>query len=120
MSEKVNKTETQENAESSGIRVNSETKRKAHELLKAANQKARGRKIKMPDLIGLALELITEKEIQRLQRSSWTKHDEMEAWRSIYSKKNGQISRDEFLGFMMTAEWAGFMKEHKKDFEALQ
>ena len=51
MSEKMNKVETQEVTESGGIRVNLETKKKAHELLKVANKKARGRKIKMPDLI---------------------------------------------------------------------
>ena len=120
MSEKMNKVETQESTESGGVRVNLETKKKAHELLKMANKKGRGRKIKMPDLIGLALELVTEKDIQRLQRSSWTKQDEMEAWRSIYIKKNGHTSKDDFLGLLMSGEWAGFMKEHKKDFETLQ
>jgi len=116
----MNKSETQIDTDSSGIRVARETKARAHELLKVANKKARGRKIKMPDLVGLALELVTEKEIQRLQRSSWTKHDEMEVWRSIYTREKGQISRDDFLGFMMTGEWASFMKEHKKEFDGAQ
>ena len=120
MDAKVNKTENQNSTESCGVRITAEAKQRAEHLLKMANQKERGRKIKMPELIALALELVTEKEIQRLQRSSWTKHDEMEAWRSIYARKYGEVSREMFLGFLMSGEWPVFMKEHKKDFETLQ
>lgn len=120
MNQKQVQNQSQDVAESRGVRICPETKKRAEILLKEANKKSRGRKIKMTDLLGLALELVTDKDIQRLQRSSWTKYDEMEAWRTVYTEKRGQISRDDFLGFMMTNEWPSFMKEHKKEFESYQ
>ena len=118
MSKKENNTTFENELNSCGIRVNPAIKAKLDSILERANNKSRGRKVKAADVIELSLELFSDREIQRLQRSSWTKQDEMETWRTVYTEKRGQISRDEFLGFMMTSEWPGFMKEHRKEFEA--
>jgi DNA-binding FadR family transcriptional regulator len=117
MNPKTNKSKSKNKADSCAIRVSPQAKKSAEGLLQKANKKTRGRKIKMPELVALALEKVTDEDIQQLQRASWTRHDEMEVWRSIYSKKNGTLSKDDFLGVLMSPEWPEFMNQHKQEFE---
>jgi len=114
---KTNKSKTKNRADSCAIRVSTQTKKSAETILQKANKKARGRKIKMHELVTLALEKVSDEDIRQLQRASWTRHDEMEIWRSIYSKKNGAVSKDDFIGVLMSSEWPEFMNEHKQEFE---
>jgi hypothetical protein len=99
------------------IRVKTETKIITTKLLKQANSKKIGRTVKPNDLINLALGLVTKEHIKTLQKQSFSFEDQKEIWRSIHIKKIGQISKDNFTGFMMNSEFLKFTEKFKEDFE---
>ena len=98
-----------------GIRVKKETKQKLEKLLQNANKKQLGRKIKVDELIQLALELVDKPHIEKLQNQSLSNEDRKEKLRQIYVKKVGLISRDEFTGFMMSSDFSRFLEDHKME-----
>ena len=107
MSKSKNKTV----ASSVSIRVHSQSKEKASMLLNSANKKKFGRKIKLDDLIDLAIGLVTNEHLKMLQERSMTNEDRKELLRQKYIETRGPITRDEFTGFMLTNEFSDFMKQ---------
>ncbi len=93
------------------VRVSSDTRKAAEAILKIANEKPNGRKIKLHEVIQAGLELIQSRHIQELQEKSLTHEDRKEILRQKYIATRGPISKDEFTGFMMTAEFATFLTE---------
>ena len=91
------------------IRVQLETQRKAERLLAVANKKSIGRKVKVDQLLNIALDLVTELHLHSLQEQSLTNEDRKELLRQKYIESRGPISRDEFTGFMMTAAFHEFL-----------
>lgn len=61
-------------------------------------------------MLKLALSLITDAEIKKLQSSSLSNEDHKEQLRQIYIKKVGPITKDEFIGFMMKPDFLEFIK----------
>lgn len=96
------------------IRVQLETQRKAERLLAVANKKRIGRKVKVDQLLNIALNLVTEQHLQSLQEQSLTNEDRKELLRQKYIETRGNISRDEFTGFMMSADFAMFLTEQNQ------
>ena len=90
------------------VRVSLETLKKSEKILILANKKKYGRKIKFEALVNLALELLSENHIQKLQESSMTNEDRKEQLRQKYIEKHGPISKDDFTGFMLTKEFFEF------------
>ena len=66
------------------IRVQLETQRKAERLLAVANKKRFGRKIKVDQLLNLALDLVCESQLHSLQELSLTNEDRKEILRQKY------------------------------------
>jgi len=95
------------------VRVSSETRKLAEGILKTANDKETGRKIKLDELLQTGLGLIQQGHIERLQENSLTHEDRKEILRQKYIATRGPISKDEFTGFMMTAEFHEFLKEQE-------
>jgi hypothetical protein len=93
------------------IRVQLETHRKAERLLAVANKKKFGRKVKVDQLLNIALDLVTDRHLESLQERSLTNEDRKELLRQKYIETRGNISRDEFTGFMMSADFATFLTE---------
>jgi Rps23 Pro-64 3,4-dihydroxylase Tpa1-like proline 4-hydroxylase len=118
MDSKVQKSELK-NAKKSGrtaaklasIRIKVSAKKTATSLLNEANLKKQGRKIKLDQLIELAMSLITPEHIKMLQEQSLTNEDRKEILRQKYVSIRGPISKDEFTGFIMTAEFHDFLRE---------
>ena len=88
------------------LRVSNETRRKVLSELSKANKKTFGRTIKPDQLIALALSKVTQSDIVELQEKSLSNQDRMEKAYREYIAKNGAISRDEFIGKMLTGEVA--------------
>jgi len=105
------KSEGRKTAKNSSIRISSNTQKKIDRILSAANKKKFGRKIRADQLLNLALELVTASHIKTLQDQSMRNADRIEFLRQQYIASRGPISRDQFTGFMMTAEVYNFLKE---------
>jgi hypothetical protein len=86
------------------VRISDETKKLCERISKLANKKEAGRKIKIDDILKHGLNLIKPKDIKELRFSSLTNEDRQEQFRQLYIKKNGYITRDDFIGFMMKPE----------------
>ena len=97
-------------------RLKVETKNKADAILKKANQKKSGRRIKLDQLISLSLDKINDSDILMLQNQSLTAHDHLENMRSFYIKSHGNITPKEFTTFTMSLEYIDFLKSyHEKN-----
>lgn len=93
------------------VRVSSETRKLAEGILKTANDKEPGRKIKLDEVMQAGLALIQQEHIRNLQENSLSNEDRKEILRQKYIETRGPITKDEFTGFMMTQDFAGFVAE---------
>lgn len=96
-----------------------QTKRKADAILRKANQKNSGRRIKLDQLISLSLDKINDSDILKLQNQSLTEHDHLENMRSFYIKSHGTISPKEFTAFTMSLEYIDFLKSYHQQIKPL-
>lgn len=110
----MSKIKTKKNTNCVSVRVRNQSKEKASLLLQAANKKKFGRKIKLDDLFELAINLVTDEHLKLMQQQSLTNEDRKELLRQEYIKSRGPISKDEFTGFMMSAEFATFLTEQNQ------
>ena len=111
MKEKTNKPKTKSDTKSASVRVRQGAKERAALLLLAANKKKLGRKVKFEDLFELAIGLVTDEHVKLLQERSLTHEDRKEQLRQRYIELRGPISKDSFVGFLMSADFPEFMKE---------
>lgn len=112
MSTKTKKTNEKSNQKWSSVRIGSETKIAVEKVLKSANNKTVGRKIKPDEILCFAINLIEADHIKRLQDSSLTNEDYKELLRQFYIETRGKISKDEFIGFLMSDDFPGFKLEY--------
>jgi Rps23 Pro-64 3,4-dihydroxylase Tpa1-like proline 4-hydroxylase len=96
------------------VRISGDTRKLAEGILKTANEKQTGRKIKLDELLQAGLALIQPAHIERLQENSLTNEDRKEILRQKYIAERGEISRDDFTGFMMTAAFHEFLAAQEK------
>ncbi len=81
-----------------GIRVSKEIRKDIARLLETINKKQFGKKIKVAQLIELAIKLINDDHIKELQQTSLTNADKIEMQYRDYVRQNGPISKDEYMG----------------------
>lgn len=93
--------EVKKNNSISAVRIKPKAQKKLSSLLTKANKKDFGKRIKATDLIELALEMIEDSHIKKLQQGSLSNSDLLEMNFREYIKKNGKISKDEYLGILM-------------------
>lgn len=96
----------------SAIRVKSETRKKLVLELSKANKKDFGRRIKPDDLIALGLSLIEPQHIKTLQDKSLSNADRIEREYRAFVQKNGPISKDEFLGKILSGGISNSLSEN--------
>jgi hypothetical protein len=80
------------------VRVSSETRKLAEGIVKTANEKPTGKKIKLDEVLQMGLGLIQQGHIEKLQENSLTHEDRKEILRQKYIAVRGPISKDEFTG----------------------
>ena len=113
MESKIARNNLKINKKEKSVRINFEIQKKAERILLLANKKKVGRRVKINHLLSLALDLVSEQEIKKLQNQSLTNEDRKEILRQKWVALNGPISKDEFTGFMMTEEYFNFVSAHK-------
>ena len=111
MKEKANKTNGKKGAGFCSVRIRTSSKERATALLLACNKKKSGRKVKFDEMFELAIGLVMDEHVKALQERSLTNEDRMEILRQRYIETRGPISKDQWLGFVMTAEFSVFQGE---------
>lgn len=111
MENKTLKANSKISTKNKSVRISSENQKKAERILALANKKKLGRKIKLDHMLTIALDLLTEDHIRKMQDQSLSNEDRKEQLRQRYIEIRGPISRDEFTGFMLTKEFSGFLTE---------
>ena len=97
----------------SSLRVSSATKELSEKLRQQVNGLSYGkRKLSLDEIVMFSLKLVTEKHIKMLQQERLTHTDRMELLRQRYIEKNGPITKEEFVGFVMTSEFQKFKKDN--------
>ena len=109
---KVAKNQSKKVQKLKSVRIGDETEKKLEKILAAANKKKLGRKIKVDQVVGLALELLTEDHIKKLQNQSLSNEDRKENLPQKWSQLHGPVSKETFTGVMMKPEFFEFLKEH--------
>lgn len=112
MAKTVSKTNEKNKQIWNSVRISLETKNAAEKILKSANNKKAGRKIKMDEVLCFAIGLIESDHIKKLQDSSLTFEDHKELMRQFYCETRSKISKDEFIGFLMSDDFPLFKKEY--------
>ena len=112
MKEKANKLNGKKNAGCCTVCIRLNSKEQAAALLATINKKKSGRKVKFEELFELAVGLVAEEHVKVLQERSLTNEDRLEELRQKYIETRGPISKDQWLGFAMSAEFPLFLNEH--------
>lgn len=89
---------------SSALRVSNDTKRALAAELTKINKKDFGRKVKADQLLKLLLTLIKPEHIKGLQEQSLANADRLEMQYREFVKRNGDVSKDEFLGKLLSGQ----------------
>jgi hypothetical protein len=100
------------NVSTVALRVKRETKRRIQTELAKVNKKAFGRKVRVDALVSRALNLLTDADIKTLQEASLSNSDRLEQKYREYLKTNSGVSKDEFLGQMLTGKITISMTEN--------
>lgn len=112
METNTTKSKSKNGIKASSTRISAPSKQTAKSLLKEANNKNIGKRIKLKELIEFSLTLVTDEHIKMLREKSLTFEQRKEVLRQKYISIFGQISKDDFTGFMMTDEFSKFRKEY--------
>jgi len=99
--------------------ISDETKKKATALMDRVNDKSFGKKVKLDALLSIALDLVDNSHIKRLQDGSLSNKDRKERALKIYREKVKPVTEDEFTGFMMTSDFIDFMNQYKELIETV-
>ena len=86
------------------VHMRKETKKRISADLARVNKKDFGRTIRADEYLTLAVSLITPEHLQQLQETSLSNSDRLERDYRAYIAKNGQISKDEYLGKRLSGE----------------
>ena len=111
MKTKVSKVRNQNEAKRTTIRVRETTKVCALAKLKEINRKDFGRALKLDDLFDLAVCRLTEEDVKTLREKSLSNEDRREILRQNYIAKRGPISKDAFLGLILSPDFQSFLGE---------
>ena len=86
------------------VRVKKTVKKTINGFLNKVNRKKFGRKVRDEAVIELAVSLLNDSHIKELQEKSLTNKDRLEIKYQEFIKVNGNISKDEFIGYLLSPE----------------
>ena len=89
------------------LRVRRETKKKIQTELAALNRKDFGRKVTTDDYIQLAISLVKPEHTDTLKERTLSNKDRMEKRYQEYCVAHGKVSKDEFIGVLLSSGQSG-------------
>lgn len=100
-------------AKNKSVRISVATSEKAERWIELANEKKAGSKIKLDQILNLAMDLLTPEHIKKLQTDSLKGSDLQELMRQKYIKQFGNISKEDYIAFTTTSAYAEFLVSQK-------
>ncbi len=98
----------------SAIRVSKTTGKLAQQVSDRANDKPFGKRVKLDRIVAKALTKLTQEDIIELQEGSLSNQDRFERDYARHIAEHGKVSRDEYLGLVMSGSVANGSAEIKK------
>lgn len=96
-------------AKNKSVRISTDTFEKADRWVDLANEKKAGCKIKLDQILNLALGLLTSDHIKKLQSDSLKGSDLQEIMRQKYIKQFGNILKEDYIAFTTTSAYVEFL-----------
>ena len=84
------------------IRVFKATAKTLKSMIQKLNKKSLGRKVRVDDLILKSLSLLEDKHLEEIRDATLSNTDKLEISYQEYCKTHGQISKDEYLGRLLS------------------
>ncbi len=91
------------------VRLSMSTYESANRWVEFANEKKAGSKIKLDQVLNLAVSLLTPEHIKKLQSDSLKGSDLQEIMRQKYIKQFGHISKEDYIAFTTTSAYVEFL-----------
>ena len=85
------------------LRVKRETKKKIQTEVAVINRKDFGRLVTPDEYVALAITLIKPEHLEQLKERSLSNKDRLEKRYHDYCAANGKVSKDEFIGVLLSA-----------------
>lgn len=89
------------------VRISPDTKNVLDKILAEANDKDIGGKVKPESVIALALALVKKDSIEKLKAATLTNANKLELRYREHVQKHGPMTKDDFLGRVLSGELAG-------------
>ena len=84
------------------IRVFKATAKTLKSMIQKLDKKSFGRKVRVDDLILKSLSLLEDKHLEEIRDATLSNTDKLEISYQEYCKTHGQISKDEYLGRLLS------------------
>ncbi|MGK5086518.1 hypothetical protein WDW86_03075 [Bdellovibrionota bacterium FG-2] len=89
------------------LRVKRETKKKIQGELAVINRKNFGRAVTADEFVSLAITLLQPSHLEQLKDRSLSNKDRMEKRFQEYCAEHGKVSKDEFIGVLLSSGQGG-------------
>jgi hypothetical protein len=86
------------------VRVKQATRDRILEAVDRLNQKELGRKVTPDDVVSLAVTLLKSEHFEEIQDTTLSHFDRLARNHQTYVKEHGEISKDEYLGKILSGE----------------
>lgn len=86
------------------LHVRKETRRKVLQDLAKLNRKDFGRRLRADEYVALAISKLTPEDMTKLVEGSLSNQDRLERGFKAYIAKNGPVTKDDFIGKIMSGE----------------
>ena len=86
------------------VRVNKPTGKLLQQAMDEANKKNFGKRVKVDKVIAKAIGKLTQQDIKEVQEDSLSNQDRLDRDYAAYVSEHGKVSRDEYLGLIMSGK----------------
>ncbi len=101
----TNQAETNsKNREHASLKVKVETRDRVFHEIDRLNEKEFGRKVNPDDVVAIAIGLLKSEHYQQIQDATLSNFDRLERDHKAYEAKHGAISKDDYLGKILSGE----------------
>ena len=89
------------------LRVKRETKKKIQNEIAVINRKGFGRPVTPDEYVALAITLLKPEHLEQLKERSLSNKDRLEQKYQEYCSTKGKVSKDEFIGVLLSSGQGG-------------
>lgn len=95
---------TAKEKEFASVRVKTETRDRVLAVVDRLNEKELGRKVIPDDVLAIAVTLLKAEHLEQIQMATLSNFDRLESDYREFVRRNPGVSKDEYLGKLLTGE----------------